>query len=327
MKHMQILVIRPGAIGDVLLTFPILQKLRKQYANPHITLVSNSVVLPLALASEIVDQAFDYQGIHWSELFSETGIKTPSLHGLLAQTDLAICWLRDPDHIVEQNISKAGVKHVIIAPGRPPENLHIHIVDHLAATIASTIPNDRGGGVDEGLGPLWPPAMGIHDAPGDLASAHFTPPPPIAIHPGSGSPAKCWPTKYFARVIERLWQQNLPVLLLAGPADLERLETILVLLSSPSKPELLQVLTNKPLLEVAHRLQGCRCYLGNDSGITHLAAMLSIPTVAIFGPSDPTIWHPIGPTVKVIQEHSLEQASVDLIMEAINTFSIERDRK
>ncbi|HEX6479616.1 MAG TPA: glycosyltransferase family 9 protein [Ktedonobacteraceae bacterium] len=354
---MQILVIRPGAIGDVLLTFPILQKLRKQYANPHITLVSNSVVLPLALASEIVDQAFDYQGIHWSELFSETGIKTPSLHGLLAQTDLAICWLRDPDHIVEQNISKAGVKHVIVAPGRPPENLHIHIVDHLAATIASTIPNDRGGGVDEGLGPLWPPvlgvrhprtsrsmrrggggvdeglgplwppAMGIHDAPGDHASAHFTPPPPIAIHPGSGSPAKCWPTKYFARVIERLWQQNLPVLLLAGPADLERLETILVLLSSPSKPELLQVLTNKPLLEVAHRLQGCRCYIGNDSGITHLAAMLGIPTVAIFGPSDPTIWHPIGPAVKVIQEHSLEQASVDLIMEAINSFSIDRDRK
>jgi ADP-heptose:LPS heptosyltransferase len=48
--------------------------------------------------------------------------------------------------------------------------------------------------------------------------------------------------------------------------------------------------------------------------------MLGIPTVAIFGPSDPTIWHPIGPTVKVIQEHTLEQVTVDLVMEAINSF-------
>ena len=162
MKHMQILVIRPGAIGDVLLTFPVLQILRKEYVNPHITLVSNPVVLPLALASQIVDEAFDYQDIRWSELFSETGIKTPSVRDLLAQTDLAICWLRDPDHTVEQNISKAGVKHVIVAPGRPPENSHIHIVDHLAATIEAITPGDRrgGSGADEGWRPLWPPAVG-----------------------------------------------------------------------------------------------------------------------------------------------------------------------
>lgn len=321
MKQVHILVIRPGAIGDVLLTFPVLQTLRKEYADPHITLVSNPVVLPLALASEIVDQAFDYQEIRWSELFSETGIKTPSVRNLLTQTDLAICWLRDPDHIVEQNICKAGVKYVIVAPGRPPENSHIHIVDHLATTIASNIPNDRrgGSGADEGLGPLWPPVLGIRVPPGDDTTVWHVP-TPIAIHPGSGSPAKCWPTQYFVEVIKRLWQQNLPVLLLTGPADVERLETILALLSPLSKPDLLQVLTNSPLLEVAHHLQSCRCYLGNDSGITHLAAMLGIPTVAIFGPSDPAIWHPIGPTVKVIQEHTLEQVPLDVVMEAINSF-------
>jgi heptosyltransferase III len=303
MKHMQILVIRPGAIGDVLLTFPVLQKLRKEYTNPHITLVSNAVVLPLALASEIVDQAFDYEDMLWSELFAETGIKTPSLQDLLAQIDLAICWLRDPDHVVEQNLRKAGIKQVIVAPGRPPEGKQIHIVNYLAGTLG--LPVSQGtldGGAIDGVLPLQR----------------------IAIHPGSGSPAKCWPIQYFAQVIERLWQQNRPVLLLAGPADVERLETLRTQLSLPSKPELLQVLTNSPLLEVAHHLQDCRCYLGNDAGITHLAAMLGIPTVAIFGPSDPAIWHPIGPTVKVVQGHTLEQVTVDLVMEAINSFYIDR---
>ena len=333
MKHMQILVIRPGAIGDVLLAFPVLQTLRKEYVNVHITLVSNSVVLPLALAYKIADEAFDYQDISWSELFSEAGIRSPSLRNLLAQTDLIICWLRDSDHIVEQNISKAGVKHVIVAPGRPPEGACVHIVDYLAGTVGYA---SRGGsGVETGRGCLHRPLWG-HTTPGatiripteSSASTPSTRPQPlppllsrtIAVHPGSGSPTKCWSPKYFADVIERLWQQNLPVLLLAGPADVERLETILTRLSPLPKPELLQILTNRPLLEVAYYLQNCRCYLGNDSGITHLAAMLSIPTIAIFGPSDPAIWHPVGPTVKVIRERSLEQVTVDLIMEAINSF-------
>ena len=299
MKHMQISVIRPGAMGDVLLTFPVLQALRKECVNAHITLVSNSVVLPLALAYKIVDEAFDYQDISWSELFSEAGIRSPSLRNLLAQTDLAICWLRDSDHIVEKNISKAGVKHLIVAPGRPAEGARVHIVDYLAGTLGlSPIQGTMGGGTIDGSHPLQQ----------------------IAVHPGSGSPTKCWPPIYFAEVIERLWQQNRPVLLLAGPADVERLETILTRLSPSPKPELLQILTNRPLLEVAYHLQNCRCYLGNDSGITHLAAMLSIPTIAIFGPSDPAIWHPVGPTVKVIRERTLEQVTVDLIMEAINSF-------
>jgi ADP-heptose:LPS heptosyltransferase len=75
-----------------------------------------------------------------------------------------------------------------------------------------------------------------------------------------------------------------------------------------------KILTFAPLLEVAHHLQQCRCYLGNDSGITHLAAMLGVPTVAIFGPTDPKIWRPMGPFVKVIQGYSLEDVTVDEVM-------------
>lgn len=299
MKHTHILVIRPGAIGDVLLTFPVLQALREAYVNPQITLVSNAFVLPLALAYGIADEAFDYQDIRWSELFSEPGIHSPAVLDLLAQTDLAICWLRDPGHIVEQNLREAGVKRLIVAPGRPLEDTHVHIVDYLAGTIGHS------------------PLLGEHPTPGKPVPANLH---QIAIHPGSGGVVKCWPAENFAEVIERLWQQNRPVLLLAGPADDHRLESILGQLSPAPKPELLQVLANKPLLEVAHHLQACRCYLGNDAGITHLAAMLGVPTVAIFGPSDPAIWRPVGPSVKVIRERTLERLAVDVVMDAINSF-------
>lgn len=299
-----ILVIRPGAIGDALLTFPVLKALREQYAGMPITLVSNAQVLPLALAFGVAEQTFDFQDIHWSELFSTTGIRTSSLLALLKQTDLAICWMRDTDGIVERNLNISGVKHVIIAPGRPSEGERIHIVDYLANTVGLPIVGVRF------IAPSsWPTPHPVSNDTTDRS---------VAIHPGSGAAQKCWPTSRFAAVIERLWQQNRSVLLLAGPADSGRVHDLFQQLSSPPATEMLKLLTNAPLLEVARQLQPCRCYLGNDSGITHLAAMLGVPTIAIFGPTDPAVWRPVGPFVHIIQGRTLEEVSVDSVVEAID---------
>ncbi len=267
-----ILVIRPGAIGDALLTFPVLKALREQYDGMRITLVSNAQVLPLAQAFGVAEQAFE-------------------------QTDLAICWMRDPDGIIEHNLKMSGVKQIIIAPGRPSESERVHIVDYLAHTVGLPIIGARF------IAPLS--LQTVTPSSKDITNRF------VAIHPGSGAVEKCWPISRFAEVIKRLWEQNYPVLLLAGPADSERVDDVLKHLSLPPKPEMFKMLKHAPLVEVAQRLQQCRCYLGNDSGITHLAAMLGVPTVAIFGPTDPAIWRPVGPFVKVLQGHTLEDVTVD----------------
>jgi len=329
-----ILVIRPGAIGDALLTFPILKVVREQYASTHITLVSNTQVLPLALAFGVAEQVFDFQDVQWSELFSSNGIRTSSMRNLLAQIDLAICWLGDPDGIIEYNLKTSGVEHLIIAPGRPSAGEHLHIIDYLARTIGlpdkspSTSVGARVDDVRLG-GSLWSPVGGGYgpfidreptsdNPPWAAIKAHnMTTKRFIAIHPGSGAIEKCWPISCFAEVIKRLWEKNYPVLLLSGPADDERMDDLLQYLSLHPTLEMFKILTFAPLLEVAQHLQQCRCYLGNDSGITHLAAMLDVPTVAIFGPTDPKIWHPIGPFVKVIQGYSLEDVTVDEVMEVL----------
>src|ERR1700694_1709116 len=132
---MNILVIRPGAIGDVLLTFPILQALRARYSSPYITFVSNASVLPLAEASGVVDEVYDYQDMLWSELFSAKGIHTPVLKSRLQEVDVAICWLRDVEGFVENNLRAGGIREIVIAPGRPLEGERVHIVDYLAKTV------------------------------------------------------------------------------------------------------------------------------------------------------------------------------------------------
>ncbi len=299
-----ILVIRPGAIGDALLTFPVLKALREHYACTYITLVSNAQVLPLALALGVAEQAFDFQDIRWSELFSTTGIRTSSMHDLLKQTDLAICWMRDPDGIIEHNLKTSGIKQVIIAPGRPSARERLHIVDYLAHTIGLPI---------VGAQFIAPSLQKVDFTCKDITNRF------VAIHPGSGAVEKCWPTSRFATVIKRLLEQNRRVLLLAGPADTERIDDLLHQLSPSLTPisEMFKMLVNAPLLEVACHLQQCGCYLGNDSGITHLAAMLGVPTIAIFGPTDPAIWQPMGPSVKVLQGHTLEDVTVDEVMGTI----------
>jgi heptosyltransferase-3 len=55
------------------------------------------------------------------------------------------------------------------------------------------------------------------------------------------------------------------------------------------------------LYELARWLAAASLYIGNDSGITHLAAAAGAPVIAIFGPTDPALWAPRGPRVRVIQ--------------------------
>jgi heptosyltransferase-3 len=300
MMGKRFLILRPGAIGDTLLAFPVLRALRAQYTHPRITFVGNASVLPLALAFGVAEEVSDYEHVQWSELFSTRGIHVPALQDLLQRIDSAICWLHDPEGLVEHNLRMAGVRRVIVAHGRPQGNLHV--IEYLAQTIGLSRPVEiRTPFTLPGSGATYPDKT-------------------VAIHPGSGGTNKCWPARHFAAIIEWLWNltgQVYSVLLLSGPADSERIRDLLSWLAPP-EPALLKVIVNAPLLAVAHQLQRCSCYLGNDSGITHLAAMLGVPTIALFGPSDPATWRPVGPEVIVIRKAALEQLSIDTVMNALN---------
>ncbi|GAC1565052.1 MAG: glycosyltransferase family 9 protein [Ktedonobacteraceae bacterium] len=300
---MNILVLRPGAIGDALLSFPVLHALRERHAARHITFVSNASVLPLASLWKLADDVSDFQDTQWSELFATAGIRQLALRQRLEATDLAICWLSDPDQLVERNLRQAGVQKIIIAPGRPPQNSIMHVAEYLASTVSIAAQQVYS----------WHPLL-----PAGNPTTNNNDFKTIAIHPGSGSERKCWPIASFADIIKRLWRANYPVLLLAGPADQQRLAYLQAHLAPP--PGLYRTLVSAPLLEIARQLQQCQGYLGNDSGITHLAALPGVPTVAIFGPTDPAIWRPMGSNVKVIRGQPLQSLSTDVVLAALPVY-------
>jgi hypothetical protein len=102
------------------------------------------------------------------------------------------------------------------------------------------------------------------------------------IHPFSGSARKNWPLEKYRALAEKL-QHVMPVRWCAGEDD----------------PPLPGAVCIHDLYELACWLAGARLYLGNDSGITHLAAAVGTPVLALFGPTDPAVWAPRGPNVRV----------------------------
>ena len=102
------------------------------------------------------------------------------------------------------------------------------------------------------------------------------------IHPFSGSARKNWPLERFRALAERL-ERVMPVKWCAGEDD----------------PPLAGAVRIGDLYELACWLAKARVYIGNDSGITHLAAAVGTPVLALFGPTDPEVWAPRGPHVRV----------------------------
>jgi heptosyltransferase III len=74
---------------------------------------------------------------------------------------------------------------------------------------------------------------------------------------------------------------------------------------------------NLSLIELSRVLRRCRAFVGSDSGITHLAAYLGCPTVALFGPTDPRMWGPIGRRSRLLWKTNLEDISVDEVLLAL----------
>ena len=119
---------------------------------------------------------------------------------------------------------------------------------------------------------------------------------PIVIHPGSGGPKKCWHLDNFSAAAQRLKSNGLQALFLLGPAEADRYGKAEIQKISSAAP----CLSGLSLTEVLGLLACADAFIGNDSGITHLAAGLGIRTFALFGPTDPCLYGPIGRQVTIL---------------------------
>jgi ADP-heptose:LPS heptosyltransferase len=245
---MRRLAIRPGAIGDLILSLPALEFLRADYfevwvAGPNVPLVRFADrVRPIA------STGLDLAGI----------VEAPArLLGELRGFDSIVSWYGANRPEFRELAASLGLPFTFHA-ALPPEDGGVHATDFYLEQV--------------GGAPGAVPRIRCDEPRENFA----------VIHPFSGSARKNWPLEKF-RALARSLQGSIPVEWCSGRED----------------PPLDGSLYIEDLYDLACWLARARLYIGNDSGITHLAAAVGTPVLALFGPTDPTVWGPRGCNVRI----------------------------
>ena len=291
----KILGLRGGALGDLILTLPVLREIRQAFPDAEVELLG---VLPQARLAmpEYVDRVERVDSIEFAPLFAASELPQ-ALRDRLSRFDLALNFFADSDSVITRNLTGAGIRTVVGGPKQPSGEKHA--VYHLASVLEPL-----------GLTLRDPvPALAIEPSPGYSSR--------LAFHPGSGSVQKNWPVNCWTELIRRFEGRFNDFILIGGEVDEAVVEEFIACCQFPR----VTTLMGADIAEVSLALNACTVFVGHDTGISHLAAAVGVPTVALFGPTNPEIWAPLGSHVRVVRAPTgkMDSIPVDDVVAAVTT--------
>lgn len=276
-KSFPILIITATRIGDAVLASGLIRKLYDEIPNAHFTIVTGPVAAPLFRDVPNLDQIIPLvkqrNGGHWFALWQKIRHRTWGL--ILDGRGSAISrFVRTKQRAIHR---KTGlVEHKVIEAARllrlehEPPSPYLFTSDRTEAEAARLV---------AGQGPLL--AMG--------AAANWI--------------GKTWPSERFALTALQMLGPDGPMpegrlLILGGPDDWRAAE---VLRRTLPRERWIDLTGKADLLTIHACLRHARMFIGNDSGLMHLAAAAGIPTLGLFGPSDDRLYAPWGPLCRVVR--------------------------
>lgn len=288
---MNVLLVRAGALGDVVLLRTAVAALR---ASGH----SVSLLAPSAAGSVL-------RGGGPAEVDAVLPWEAAGMAGLLGDAPLAadVASALAPFPAVVAYTQNATLLHALGLRGarvigrspRPPAG-----GPHAAHWYAEAV-------IGLGAEPCLVPPVLVASAAEAAAARDWIErlgPGFLAAHAGSGSPRKNWPAERFAALVAAV-SPDRPWLLIEGPAESG---TGVALRDLPH----VVLARELPVRVLGAVLSKAGVYVGNDSGVSHLAAAFGAPTVALFGPTDPRLWSPVGPRVSVLRSPAETMAALQV---------------
>ena len=276
-----ILIFHQAALGDFVLTWPLAMALGRVFAQSRVMYVTGSD--KGRLAEDVIGVEAVSADDGWHALHGDGVEPSDRVHRMLAATQFVVLFAQNDEPTFWANIAKhvGDVPMVVLSPN-PPEG--VHVWDHHLAQLAG----------DGRLADYVRQMQSLVRSQG-VATRPVSASKTVLIHPGSGSPAKNWPVESFVALADELHRRGRNVTMVLGDVERERLDAS----SRKRLADASDHVAEPTDLSALRRLIGMSAaFAGNDSGPTHLAAMLGLPTVALFGPaSSPAQWHPVGPRV------------------------------
>lgn len=281
---MRVLFISSNRVGDAVLSTGLLAHIVAKHPDARITIAAGPVSAPLFGGVPGLEKIILFKkrkhSLHWLDLWRRT---------VLRRWDLII------------DLRRSAISYVLFGKKKfiqPKSDAPIHRVELLASTL--------------GLQDTPPaPVLWTNPAHEELADKLLPQSRPIlAIGPTANWGGKMWPADRFAELIDRLAAdgaplENAPVAVFGAPN--ERLQANPVLKAIP-RDRRIDLVGKVDLLTAAACMRRCALYVGNDSGLMHMAAAVKTPTLGLFGPSPDVHYAPWGRnTAYVRTDESFEE--------------------
>ncbi|MFZ1888410.1 MAG: glycosyltransferase family 9 protein [Candidatus Binataceae bacterium] len=300
----RVLIIFPGALGDLICAGPAIRTLGRMNPGAALELMARGELADFAAGriGVVAGHSIDRREI--SAMFREAGASDPAARQFFGQFNKIFSFFAFDDPNYRRNLSLVCGGSVTFHQFRPDGEGHISEL-YLKSIGAGNEPVESQ--ID-----LTPEN---HEAAAEvIARLDLLPDEFVMLFPGSGGAKKNWPAKRFARLALEIedWQiensNNMRALVVLGPAE----EDLGPLFDDFG----ITTVSMLSLATVASLAGFAAGFVGNDSGVSHLAAAAGASGVVIFGPTDPARWRPLG-RVTVLCTPELEALQVAPVLDAL----------
>jgi ADP-heptose:LPS heptosyltransferase len=299
MLRRNVLIFHSAALGDFIVTWPLVLALARIYPQSRIYYVTHGQKGALVERVLRIESSDSEAG--WHQLFSEAPAFAEPAAKLLSNAHTILSFVAASTERWAENVRKlAPDANLLCVNTAVPANFTGHVTDWL-------IEQWRG----------WPAghaaarqimqsiaARGLSVGGNDRRV--------VLLHPGAGSEKKCWPAEQFLELAQGLIAAGRSVRVLLGEVELERWPASRI----KSFEAVCEVHRPGSYVDLLAQLSQATDFVGNDSGPGHLSGILGIPTISIFGQADPTRWKPLGPNVTALTG-SPSQLSSQVVMECV----------
>jgi heptosyltransferase-3 len=336
-------ILQPGAIGDCILTLPLAKFMKDNLQLGGVDILGHTEYTGILPGRTCIDGIRSIDSMDLHRLFVEKNTfdladRDPLIN---AFQDYAwiVTFLGEPDGNFEQNlIFTANCSHsaeIITLLMKPPEDFSRHLTEFYTKQFIEQSGfslESSAARLDSAGSPQVPACPEYHkkenvsvkDGTAGRSDVLITTTEAdkdrgkellkeidfdfsrklIVIQPGGGGQSKCWHLDNLLAVAEEAGSKGVEVIFLLGPAELLRFTKAKV----KDIKHVAKCLMDLSLTQVLGLLSCTDIFVGNDSGITHLAGAVGIQTFAVFGPTNPVVYRPIGPAVTVFEDKSLNFA-------------------
>ena len=296
-----ILIFHQGALGDFIVTWPLALALARLHPQSRVFYVTQGQ--KGALAEKVLRvESMDIESGAWHLLHAEAPAPLPAASAkALSGAHTILNFVSGENDPWARNVRSVNPETSLLTLSTAaPQSFASHQSEFFVEQLA-----------------VWPAAQSAaRQILRSIAERGLGPVPspdgPVVIHPGGGAAQKCWPAEHYLELAKRLREQGRRVRVLLGEVEMEQWAVAQI----EKFRKICEVLTPPTLTDLLSAVVPVSVFIGNDSGPGHLAGILGVPTLSLFGTtSNPLRWKPLGPRVKVLHE-AIDSLSVDTVLHA-----------